>query len=202
MTQSIRCPRQLATLACAAATLTCANLGPFVSVEDYPQPPPPEDKGYVIARGDLLQVRVFNQEGMSAKVRVRSDGRVSLPFLNDVEAAGYTPSVLAEQLQVRLKEYINVPVVTISLEELRPIPVSVLGEVVRPGLYQLELGSGVLQALAVAGGLTEFAHRDRIFVLRQTPAPARIRFTFEALVHAQGKAASFRLQVGDSLVVE
>ncbi len=152
--------------------------------------------------GDILQVRVFNQPDMSARVRVRDDGKVSIPFLNDVTAVGLTPNALAQELQTRLKEFINAPVVTISLEEARPFSVSVIGEVGKAGVYALPPGAGVLQALAAAGGLTQYASKDRIFVIRDTPARARIRFEFGQLTQAEGKAATFRLRLGDIVVVE
>jgi polysaccharide biosynthesis/export protein len=194
--------------ACLGLLCACAaQLGKFVWAEDYAESPAAE---YVIAPGDVIMVRVFTQDNMSGRVRVRSDGKVSLPFLNDVEAAGQTPSALARDLQARLKSFINAPVVTVSLEETRPLSVSVLGEVAKPGAYPFETGAGVLQALASAGGMTEYAHKDRIFVLRQEtvngsgadPPPARIRFTYEALSRAEGKAGTFRLKVGDVVVVE
>lgn len=164
-----------------------------------------DDTGYVISPGDVLQVRVFQQEAMSARVKVRGDGKVSLPMLNDVLVAGKSPSVLASELQVKLKDFINTPVVTVSLEEMRPVTVSVLGEVVRPGVVTLEAGSGVLQALAASGGLTDFAHRDGLFVLRKIPgqpAPRRLRFTFEVLARGEGPAARFTLLPGDVVVAE
>jgi polysaccharide export outer membrane protein len=119
-----------------------------------------------------------------------------------VQAAGLTPGILAEQIQTRLRQYINVPRVTVVVEETRPLTVPVLGEVTHAGQYNLEKGAGVLEALAAGGGLTEFAHRDRIFVLRRHPTPVRIRSTFEALSRGQGQAAAFRLQAGDVVVVE
>jgi polysaccharide export outer membrane protein len=88
------------------------------------------------------------------------------------------------------------------VEETRPLTVPVLGEVAHPGQYALERGAGVLEALAAGGGLTEFAHRDRIFVLRRHPVQVRIRSTFEALSRGQGRAAAFRLESGDVVVVE
>ncbi len=160
---------------------------------------------YVISPGDELQVRVFQQEAMSARVRVRADGKVSLPLVNDVVVAGKSPAVLASELQIRLKDFINTPVVTVSLEQMRPLTVSVLGEVVRSGVVTLELGSGVLQALAASGGLTDFAHRDGLFVLRKIagqPAPKRIRFTWDALTRGEGPASRFTLQPGDVVVAE
>ena len=96
--------------------------------------------------------------------------RCRFPFVDDVEAAGSTPTDLAARIQARLKDFIVNPVVTVVLEESRPLLVSVLGEVAKPGSYQLDAGSGVLQALAMAAGMTPFADRDRIMVIRQVPA--------------------------------
>jgi polysaccharide export outer membrane protein len=186
-----------------AAAVACAQVGPYVWVDDYP-PPAGTAAGseYLIAPGDLLAVHVYREEAMSTRERVRQDGKVSVPLLHDVQAAGLSPSTLAEQIQTRLKEFINVPRVTVAVEEVHPLVVPVLGEVAHPGQYNLEKGAGVLEALAAAGGLTEFAHRDRIFVLRREPSPVRVRYTFEALSRGQGRAAAFRLQAGDAVVVE
>jgi polysaccharide export outer membrane protein len=199
-------PRSFA-LVCLALQCGCAGLGPYVWVDDAP-PLDVEESGYVIAAGDLLNVRVYNQEGMSARVRVRSDGKVSLPFLNEVDAAGFNPGALAVQLQTRLKDFVNLPVVTVSIEETRPSTISVMGEVARPGMFSLEATPGVLQALASAGGLTELAHPDRVFLLRQAeqkeggPKLLRIRFSFIALSRGLGRGASLRLRRGDVIVVE
>ncbi|HEX4620544.1 MAG TPA: polysaccharide biosynthesis/export family protein [Myxococcaceae bacterium] len=196
--------RRLEILAVLAFALAgCRHVGDFVWVEDLPEGPLTPSQAYVIAPGDTLSIRVWNQEGMSGKPKVRADGKISLPFLNDVMAAGYTPNVLAQQLQVRLKEYLVNPVVTVSLEEIKVVTVSVLGEVGKPGQYPLEPGAGVLNALATGGGLTDYAHRDEIFVLRDGAAKTqRIRFDYAALTQAKGKAAEFKLQSGDVVVVQ
>jgi polysaccharide export outer membrane protein len=190
-----------------AAPLGCANLGPHVWVDEYQDPmPPPESGAYVLAPGDVIQVRVFLQEGMSARARVRSDGKISLPFLNDVQAAGYEPAVLAQQLAVRLKDFVNNPVVTISVEEPRQLEILVVGEVQRQGAVMLSPGAGVLQALVAAGGITEFGHQDRIFVVRQrvgdSPKGVRVRFSYPDLLRGGGRAAAFRLRSGDQVVVD
>ena len=177
--------------------------GTFVWVDDFKEEAQP-DGDYIIRQGDLVNVRVFGQEAMSARSRVRGDGKISLPFLNDVTAAGFTPVVLSAQLQTRLKDFINNPVVTISLEEVRPVPVSVLGEVPRPGIYTLDPNAGVLQAVAAAGGFTNFADKE-LFVLRNPSdggKPLRIRFDYDAVSQAKGKGAGFRLRPGDVLIVE
>jgi polysaccharide export outer membrane protein len=194
----------LAALLCGG----CRTLGDYIWVDDVPiEQPRSSGDEYVIAVGDLLSVRVWNQDAMSARVRVRTDGRISLPFLNDVEAAGSQPAALARRIQTRLKDFVVNPVVTISLEEPKPVQVSVLGEVTRPGVYTMEPNAGVLNAIAAAGGMTSYASKDRIFVLRRgfwadNPKPARIRFTYQALSHVQGRAAAFRLKADDVVVVE
>jgi polysaccharide export outer membrane protein len=170
----------------------------FVWVESFPEPP--ADVIYLIAPGDVLGVRVYNQEGMSAKVKVRSDGMISLPFLGDVSAARETPVVLAERIQARLKDFVVNPVVTVTLDEGRPLEVSVVGEVLRPGLYRLEPGAGVLTALAAASGFSDFANREKIFVLRN--GTTRVRFTYAALSQARTRAGRFALRPGDVVIVE
>lgn len=155
---------------------------------------------YLIAPGDTLSVRVFNQDAISGNVRVRPDGMITMAFLNDVEAAGLTPVQLAQRIQAKLTEFLVNPVVTVALQEARSLEISVLGEVQRAGIYRLEPGAGVLTALAAASGFNDLADRDRIFVVRN--GTLRIRFTYAALSRAQERAAQFRLQPGDIVVVE
>jgi polysaccharide export outer membrane protein len=193
----------VASLVLAASTAGCANLGEYVWINEYRDPrPPPANNTYVLGAGDTISVRVFNQEAMSAHGKIRSDGKISLPFLNDVQAEGYTPTVLAEQLEARLKDYVNKPVVTVAVDEQRTVSIPVVGDVGHQGAILLPPDAGVLVALAAAGGLQEIAHRDRIFVIRNDPKPVRIRFDYRELQHAEGAAGAFRLRAGDQIVVE
>jgi polysaccharide biosynthesis/export protein len=160
---------------------------------------------YVIAPGDVLSIRVWDQAALTGPARVRSDGRISVAFVDDVEAAGVPPSALARRLEARLASFIVKPRVTVAVETQRPLKITVLGQVERPGIYELERGAGVLQGLAIAGGRTRFARDDRIYVLRdRAPGeePLRIRFHYDRISRAEGRAAAFRLQSGDVLVVE
>ena len=185
------------------ASSACARMGQYMWVDSYEDPRPRGTSGYVIASGDVLFVRVYREEGMSGRAKVRPDGKISLPFVNDVEAAGLDPGTLSKRLESKLREFIVNPVVTVSLEEMAPVEVSVVGEVARPGVYRLDQESGVLRAIAMAGGLGELASRDRIFVLRsrsRDTAPWRIRFTYERLAHAEGASGRFRLVTGDVVV--
>jgi polysaccharide export outer membrane protein len=140
------------------------------------------------------------QEAISTKERVRSDGKVSIPFVGDVVARGKTPAVVAKEVEMALRSFINAPSVTVTVEEFQPITVSVVGEVTKAATVPLDRDAGVLQAIANAGGLTENANRDAIFVLRELPTPQRIRFTYDLLT--QNPGLRFRLRTGDVVVVE
>jgi len=189
----------LAALLLALGGCSTAQVLPeYVWIDDY-APPASGETPYLIVAGDLLSVRVEGQAGMSSRSRVRDDGNISLPFLNDVPAIDLTPLQLASRIQLRLKEYIVKPVVVVSLEETRPFEASVVGNVRKAGAFPVDVRCGVLQALAAAGGLGEFADPDRIFVLRRGD---RIRFTYKSLIQAERRAVAFRLRAGDVVVVE
>lgn len=201
--------RTVVLLALAGALAACGSSRPYIWVESVPVSPQLDETEYHVAPGDVLAVRVWNQESMSTpRTRVRDDGKVSLPFLQDVEAAGMTLADLSSRLSVKLKTYVVNPVVTVTLEERRAVRVSVLGEVARAATYELPQGAGVLEALAAAGGLTQWAKRDGIYVLRYgywadgNPEPARIRFRYAKLAGGAAPAATFRLRAGDVVVVE
>lgn len=188
----------------ASSGVACASVSraPFVWVNDWHEPGTVSKGEYLIGVGDALNVLVWEQEKMSARVRVRSDGRVSLPFLNDVQVAGTTPEALARSLEDRLKQFIVTPQVTVVVEEAKALSVSVLGQVGQPGLYTLDPGAGVAQALAVAGGLKDFARKDRIFLLRGGDGTIRIRMTYDDVTAGTSRASSLRLRSGDVVVVE
>jgi polysaccharide export outer membrane protein len=165
---------------------------------------PPDERGpneYVIAAGDVLSVRVYGQEGMSTHAKVRSDGKISVPFIGDVGVLGKQPGVVAKEMEGSLKSFITTPNVTVSVDEFQPITVSIIGEVAHPGTIAIDRSTSLLQALANAGGLTENASRDDIYVLRSAPVPRRIRFTYELLTR-NPPTSTFRLRAGDVVVVE
>ena len=191
-------PRRAVALLAAASLLGC-GAGRYVWIDDLHAERAADE--YVIASGDLVGVRVFNQESMSTHGRVRSDGKIAVPLVGDVEVRGKAPAEVSRELAGRLKEFVVSPVVTITVEETQPTSVSVLGEVSHPGIYTVDAASGVLQALAAAGGFTEYASRDSIYLVRRASGQ-RIRFTFSALAQGEGRAATFRLRAGDVVIVE
>jgi polysaccharide export outer membrane protein len=198
-------PTRLTLLAALSLALACRHAGEYVWARDLPKTST-ADAAYAIAPGDVLVVKVWNDDALGGRAKVRSDGKISLPFVEDVPAAGLGPRELARALELRLTGYVNGPHVTVALDEERLLSISVVGEVAKPGVYDLLAGSGVLQAVASAGGLTPWASDDRLFVLRRNPdggpRPLRIRFTRAALERGEDGSASFRLRRGDVVVAE
>jgi polysaccharide export outer membrane protein len=166
-----------------------------------PEKPPVTAAGeYRIGPEDLLYVAVWKNDALSRQVPVRPDGMISLPLLNDVRAEGLTPMELRDVLVRRFSEYMPNPEVSVIVQEVRSPKASVLGEVVHPGRYELKGRTTVLDLLAAAGGLTEFASRSRIVVLRDGGSRARrLRFDYDkAMVDGD---ANFELRPGDILLV-
>lgn len=162
----------------------------------------PEWDGYQIGPEDVLDISVWNNAAVSRTVPVRPDGKISLPLLNDVQAAGLTPMQLQDVLIKKLVEYIPAPEVSIIVREVHSFKVSTIGEVKTPGRYELKSRTTVLDILAQAGGFSEFASRDRIVVLRpEGKTMKRILFNYNKVISVDGDQANFFLQPGDIVLV-
>lgn len=179
----------------------CSSVGAYTDVDALDDSFMLTPQGYVIGKGDVLNITVLNQPTLGGRALVRSDGYISVTFVNDVLAAGKSPESLAKALQASLKSFLQTPVVTVSVETAKPVSIALLGEIARPGMYVVENGSSVMQAIAAAGGLTEFAGAGAIFVIRQQPT-LRVRILYSDLLAGRGKAQAFRLQDGDAIVVK
>jgi polysaccharide export outer membrane protein len=190
-------------LACwgVGTAMGCAHSLPFVWVDDLPPAALVPDP-YRIAAGDSLSILVWNQSKLSGDVRVRTDGQVTLPLIGDVAVGGLTPTGAASQVQHRLDGLVVDPKVTVSIRESATPTFSVVGEIKTSGSYPLNGPTTLLQAIAAAGGLTEFSNRDRIFVIRKGPEIKRIRFTYEKLSRVDGRGILFQLREGDIVVIE
>lgn len=190
----------LALLLCASG---CASSGNYIWYTEVPRSEwgIPANQ-YVIGAGDVININVYQQEGMTSSLKVRRDGLIGLPLIGEVRAAGKTPYGLAREIEQRLKQFIVSPRVTVNVVESQAISVSTLGEISTRGTLSLEPPARLVQALAQAGGLAEYADDTKIFVLRQFPKFQRIRFTYEAIVNNYGGAAMFPLRTGDVIVVE
>ena len=157
---------------------------------------------YEIGPEDVLDIAVWNNTAISRTVPVRPDGKISLPLLNDVQAAGFTPMLLRNVLIKKLAEYMPTPEVSIIVREVRSFKVSIIGEIKTPGRYEFKSRTTVLDALAQAGALNDFASRTRIFVLRPDGTTMkRIPFSYNKVVAANGEHENFFLEPGDIIVV-
>jgi polysaccharide export outer membrane protein len=192
----------VAALFILGSASSCGPPNTFVWVQDLPEPAraAPEDL-YRVDSGDLLDIKVFNDERFSTKTRVRADGRITFSMIGDVEVRGRTPAEVAKLLGQGLQRFLNAPVITVGVEEPRPISISVVGEAATPGVYNIQGRAGVLEAIALAGGLTEFADYDEIYVVRKSP-PQRVRFSYYGLTNNDTAAASFVLRNGDVVSLE
>ena len=161
---------------------------------------PPDDGDYKIGAEDVLDISVWKNPELSRTVPVRPDGKVSLPLVNDIQAAGLTPSRLRQELTRRLSEYVPSPEVAVIVREVHSAKVSVVGQVRNPGRYEVRSAATVLELIALAQGFTDFASRDRIVVLRQNATPARITFNYRKITDGT-EQDNFLVQPGDIIVV-
>ncbi len=183
-----------------ASPVACASGGAFTWVDELPGTET-NGGGFVIRDTDTVSVRVFNQEALSTKERVRPDGKITVPLAGEVMARGKKPAELAKELELKLKSVVVAPVVTVSVEQSAQIAISVIGEVKNPGAYNIEPGSSLLVVLANAGGLSDYASTDRIFVVRKG-LDRRVRFRFSDLREGDKRSLAFVLLAGDVVVVE
>ena len=165
-------------------------------------------KDFLLGPEDVLDIVVWKNEDLSQKaVVVRPDGKVSMPLIGEVQANGRTANQLASQIAARLKEYKDNPTVTVSVKEVNSYYIYVLGEVGKPAKYQLKSHTTVLQAVAVAGGFTVYAARNRMQVLRHVQGDdgrireIRIPVRYDDLISGAGEVGNLFLKTGDVLVV-
>jgi polysaccharide export outer membrane protein len=156
---------------------------------------------YQIGPEDVLDISVWKNPELSRKVPVRPDGKVSLPLVNDIQAAGLTPSELRTQLAARFAEFVPTPEVAVIVAEVQSLRVSVVGAVKTPGRFMLKSPATVLECIALAQGLTEFAARERIVVLRQNGSTTtRIPFNYRKVADGS-EQENFFVKPGDIIVV-
>lgn len=174
----------------------------MTEVPNFRRVPASEERSYVIGPDDLLQIVVWKNESLSRELRVRPDGKITLPLINDIQASGKTPSDLRDVISKRLEKYVEVAGVTVIVREINSSKVSVLGQVRRPGIYPLRSDLTVLDAIAMAEGFNEFAATNRMVIIRKNGKETHwIRVNYNDIL--QGKVSEDRLFLasGDTLVV-
>jgi polysaccharide export outer membrane protein len=162
---------------------------------------PMHDLEYQLGAEDVVEIAVYQAPEISRTVPVRPDGKISLPLVGDIQASGKTTSQLADELRSRLEGYVQGPRVTVIVQEVHAPRVFVLGEVVRPGAYPLRGRLDLLQAIALAGGLGDFASRGRILLIRRSDGEEERRvIDYDDLVSTRsGRPPALR--AGDTIYV-
>jgi polysaccharide biosynthesis/export protein len=162
--------------------------------------PPSLAEEYRLGAGDKLRIEVYKDAQLSQSVQIRPDGKITLPLVGDVEATNRTPLELRDTITTALKEYMTNPVVTVIVVEATAATAYVMGEVYHPGAVNLQAPLTVLQALALAGGLKDFADAKNIKILRKTPNGVQtIAFNYKDAV--KSSRAPIYLRPGDTVVV-
>jgi polysaccharide export outer membrane protein len=162
----------------------------------------PSDPDYKIGPQDMVRIDVWKEPEISRTTPVRPDGRISLPLLNDVQAAGLTPTQLAGVITEGLKKFITNPQVTVGVTEINSRRVYVTGEVLKPGAFPLQAGMTVLQALTSSGGFTQFAKIKGIYVLRtEDGKQVKHPFNYKDVVKGKKPELNIVMEPGDVIVV-
>jgi polysaccharide export outer membrane protein len=160
------------------------------------------DPNYMIGGQDVLDISVWKEPELTLRVPVRPDGKISMPLLNDVQAAGLTPAQLAEQITESLKKFVTNPQVTVIVSEINSQRIYILGEVNRAGAYPLLPNMTVLQGLSSAGGFTQFANLKKIYMFRtENGKQVKYPFNYKDVVNGKSADQNVVLKAGDTIVV-
>jgi len=195
-------------VSCAVSLCVSALLGEAGQVPS-PSPSPAtqeaaaaEPSPYYIAPGDVLRVAVWKEPELTTEVFVRLDGRITVPLVGDVKAAGRTTEELSSEIRTKLRAFLEVPQVTLTVSQAISARFYVVGQVTTSGAFPLSSRITVAQALAIAGGFREFAKRDRIVVVREVHGERKaIPFNFRDLEAGINLEQNIALEAGDTIIV-
>ncbi len=186
------------------------DVSPPESPQDLPEKPVagvakqifPAEVQYRIGVEDVLLISVWRDPDLTREVPVRPDGKISLPLIQDIAAAGKTPADLGQEIQIRLKEFMSNPSVTVVVREINSIKIYLLGEVAHPGPVTPKSQVRLLQAIAMAGGLTPFGGKKKIVIFRKTPSGEKvIEVSYQSIVSGKKPNDDLILESGDTVVV-
>jgi polysaccharide biosynthesis/export protein len=164
---------------------------------------PTDRSTYQIGAGDTLEIVTWKEQDFTRdQVLVRTDGKITFPLLNDVQAAGRTPMELKKEIETKLKDYISAPVVTVTVVTPGSQKFYILGEVVNTGEYDLQKDLTVLQAFALAGGFTEWASKKEIILLRNENGNEKtFRINYKDIIKGENISQNMKIQANDTVIV-
>ncbi len=157
---------------------------------------------YMIGAEDVLYIHVWKEETITRTVTVRMDGKISMPLIDDIQAAGKTPLQLKEEITQKLKEFIDNPTASVIVMEANSFKVYVSGQVKTPGVYRLRSETSIAQIISMAGGLTEWANPKKISVIRKEDGKEkRIVVNFKKVIQGEDLKENLSLKAGDTILV-
>ncbi|MBP1718029.1 MAG: kpsD 2 [Deltaproteobacteria bacterium] len=161
-----------------------------------------DSDSYIIGAEDVLYIHVWREEPLSRSIPVRMDGKISMPLIDEIEAAGLTPKQLKEKIAGKLKEFIENPVVSVTVMEANSFKVFVSGQIRTPGVYRLRSETTILQIIPMAGGFTDWADQKKILIIRKEGGKdKRINVNYRKLVKDGDLSQNIILKAGDTIVV-
>jgi len=159
---------------------------------------------YIIGPEDVIEISVWKNKALSKTVKVRPDGKISLPLIGDIKAAGLTPTQLKKVIESNVSRYQQTAIASVIVTEVNSYRIFILGEVKSPGAFQMKTRTSVLQAIALAGGFTEFASKNKMVLIRRKKdgsGDEKIRIRFKDLVYKKYKDKNVILKPGDTIFV-
>jgi len=167
-----------------------------------PLPVPPDSDKYLIGPEDVLFIQVWKEEQLSQSVMVRTDGKISLPLIDEIPAAGLTPLQLKEVLTQKFKQFVETPIVTVMVREAKSFKVYISGQIARPGVYTLVEEITFLQLVPMAGGFTEWANQRKILLVRKEGGQEkRITINYKKIISGEDLSNNVILKPGDTIIV-
>lgn len=191
-------------LTLAAHFLIVSTAHPQEKEAFRPRPAQGEPVGgtYVIGAEDVLYIHIWKEEALSRTIPVRTDGKISLPLIDEIQAAGLTPLELKERLTQEFKRFIDSPSVSVMVTEANSFKVYVSGQVQKPGVYRLRNETSLLQLIPMAGGFTEWANPKNIIIIRkESGQEKRIVLNYKKLLSGEIAAFNHPLRPGDIVII-
>ena len=163
----------------------------------------PHDENFIIGNDDVLAISVWKEPELTKSVPVRSDGKISLPLVGEMQATGRSPLQLEQDIVAKLKSFISSPEVTVIVEKVNSRKYNVLGEVTKPGAYPLTASTTIMDAIATAGGFRDFAKKSGVYVLRKGPngSESRLKFNYKDFIKGKDSSQNIKLEPNDTIIV-
>jgi len=161
------------------------------------------DEKYIIGNDDVLSISVWKEPDLTKVIPVRSDGKISLPLVGELQATGKTPLQLESSISEKLKSFITTPEVNVIVQQVNSRKFNVLGEVTKPGSYALTASTTIMDAIAIAGGFRDFAKKSGVYILRKGPdgKEARLNFNYKSFIKGKNSDQNIRIEPNDTIIV-